>query len=152
MHRWPDANWIEIQTLHFWRAVGCQLLKKKGENVRMEKIIYLAMHVILPQTFSAPADTTISAMVYPLCVVIVPQLAQITVIIRRSFPTFAAVLCGGLCGQTQHAEHVLRLLAVQFVVWLALGIVGFVVAVPAWKPAFAIETLNLDVALVMLAA
>jgi len=38
------------------------------------------------------------------------------------------------------------------VLWLALGVVGFVVAVPAWEPAFAVEALDLDVTLVVLAA
>lgn len=110
------------------------------------------MYEIFPQTLSAPADATISAMIYALCTIVVPQLAQVTVIIRRYFPAFATVLCSWLRSQTQHAEHILRLLPIQFVLWFAFGVVGFVVTVPTWEPAFAIETLDLDVALVMLAA
>jgi hypothetical protein len=58
---------------------------------------------VLSQTSPNPADTTIIAVIDALLVVVVPQLADITVIPCRSFTTISAVFAGWLRIATPHA-------------------------------------------------
>lgn len=105
------------------------------------------MHEILTQTLSQPAKATVIAVVNAFVAVIVPQLALVAVIPSRVLAAIHARLAGGLGSLTQHAEHILRLLAIE--VMSEGQVVRRVVAVSAGIPLSAVEALHFDVSLVM---
>lgn len=79
---------------------------------------YLAMREILPYSFTSPADATVGAMVYPLCDIVVPQFANVAEVPRCSHATLLARLRSRLRGLTNHTEHVLRRMSVEYMVRL----------------------------------
>jgi len=85
-------------------------------------------------------------MIYPIRAIPIPKLTYIAVIPRRKLVAVLAVLARRLRGIANHAQHILRLLAVQRVVF------HVVVTVSTCIPFPAVEALDLDVALVVLAA
>jgi hypothetical protein len=108
------------------------------------------VHKVLAQPFTQPTKPTVIAVIDALVAVVVPQLALVAVVPRSILAALHARLSGGLRRLAQHAEHVLRLLAVQVV---GEGqVVGGIVAVSAGVPLSAVEALNLDVAFVVHAA
>jgi len=104
------------------------------------------MDKILPNTFPPSADPTVFAVIYSVRTIAVPKLTYIAVVPSRKLVAILAILARRLRGIADHAEHVLRLLAVQRVVF------HIVVAVSACIPLPTVEALDLDVALVVLAA
>ena len=101
---------------------------------------------VLAQTFSSPADTTVWAVVDLLLAVVIPELANVTIVACGFRLTVLAHL-GCWLGRTAcHTQHVLCQLPVQVMV------LDCIVAVPARVPAAAFEALHFDIALVMLAA
>jgi hypothetical protein len=81
-----------------------------------------------------------------LLAVVVPKLADITIIARRFRLAIDAIVAGLLRCSTYHAKHVLRQLSVQIVIF------GSIVTMPAGVPMMAFETLHLHIALIVLAA
>lgn len=101
---------------------------------------------VLAQTFSSPADTAVWAVVDFLLAVVVPQLADVTVIACSLRLTVLACIGCLLRRTAYHTEHVLCHLPVQV---MALDCI---VTVSTSIPATTLEALHLDVALVVLAA
>jgi hypothetical protein len=66
-------------------------------------IASFAVHVISTQTFTTATDTTVVAVVYAFCAVIVPELAFWTVVVGRIDTTVYTCRTGRLRGTAQHA-------------------------------------------------
>lgn len=103
------------------------------------------MHVVLAQPRTSPADTAVYAVVYLLVTVVVPQFTDLAVVACRLHPTLHAVLGSLLRRSAAHTEHILRLHAVQIVVF------DGIMTVPTGVPPATLVALHLDIALVVLA-
>jgi hypothetical protein len=108
-------------------------------------IAALAVIEVFAQTFSSSADTTVWAVVDFLLAVVVPELADITIVTRSFGLTVLADISCWLGSAACHAQHILCHLPVQVVVF------DSVVTVPTRVPAAAFEALDFDIALVVLA-
>ena len=106
---------------------------------------YFAMIKVLSQTFSPPANAAVWAMVDFLFAVVVPQLADITIIACSLCFTLLAHVACFLGRATEHTQHVLSHLSVQIMV------LDCIVTMPTCVPAATLEALHFDVAFVMLA-
>jgi hypothetical protein len=104
------------------------------------------MEKIFPKSLANSANPTIVAMINTFLAVVVPQLADIAIVVSCIFPALMATLGCRLGISTEHAEHVLRISANQRM------LLDFVVAEPARVPFLASEALKLDVSFIMLTA
>jgi hypothetical protein len=79
---------------------------------------YLAVKEILSNASPDPAYATVVAMIYILVGVVVPQLADCTVISGSGRTASHADLAGLLCGSAKHAQHILGVLSDQGVIFI----------------------------------
>lgn len=108
-------------------------------------IAALAVIEIFTQAFSSSADATVWAVVDLLLAIVVPELANVTVVTCGLSLTVLADIGCWLRGAARHAQHVLCHLPVQVVVFSGI------VAVPTRVPAATLKALYFDIALVVLA-
>lgn len=101
---------------------------------------------ILANTLSSPADAAIRTVVDFLFAVVVPKLADVTVVTCSHCPAFLAVLSSLLRRTAGHAKHVFRPGSVQVVAFCRI------MAMSTCVPTFAFKALDFDIALVMLAS
>lgn len=107
---------------------------------------HLAVEEILAQALTDSAQAALGAVVDGLVRVVVPELADVAVVVGGRTAAPDARVRGALGAAAEHAEHVLRLLPRQDVV------LDGVVAETARVPPLAAGALQLDVAPVVLAS
>ncbi len=127
--------------------VSSQPLQEKG-SIGAKKLAWanLAVEEILAKPAAYSANAAVIAMVNALIVVVVPQLANATVIPRRALSAVGTDIPSRLGAAAKHAEHMLRLPADETMV------LSLVMTEPARVPSVARRTLQLHIALVVLAA
>lgn len=104
------------------------------------------MGVVFPETCTTSADTAIWTVVDLFPCIVVPELADVAVVARRLHATFLTRVSCLLRCSARHAKHVLCCFPVQCMV------LNFIMAVPARVPVSTLVALDLDIALVVLAA
>jgi hypothetical protein len=104
------------------------------------------MEEILAKPAAYSANAAVVAMINALITVVVPQLANATVIPRRALSAVGTNISGRLGAAAKHAEHMLRLPADKPMV------LSLIMAEAARVPPVACRTLQLYIALVVLAA
>ncbi len=104
------------------------------------------MEEIFSKPLANSANPTIMTMIDTFLAVIVPQFADIAIVVCCIFPALMAILGCRLGMSTEHAEHVLCISANQRMV------LNLVVAEPARVPFPASRALKLDVPFIMLTA
>lgn len=119
---------------------------RKGSEMTWTVKTYLTMRVILTKACTASADTAVWAVIDLFPCIVIPELADITVVARRLDGTVLASVGCLLRRPTRHAQHILRSLAVQCVIF------DFIVAVSTCVPASTVVALYLHIALVVLTA
>ena len=105
---------------------------------------YLAVIEVFAQSFSSATDAAVWAVIDLLLAVVVPELADVTIVTCSFGLTVLADIGCWLRRTASHAQHVLCHLPVQVVVF------DGIVTVPTRVPAATFEALYFDVALIVL--
>jgi hypothetical protein len=72
---------------------------------------------ILSETLTDTADTTIIAMVDTFVRIVIPEFADVAIVLRSMFTTLPTDCCGRLSMSTEHAQHVLRLRSIEVMIF-----------------------------------
>jgi hypothetical protein len=76
-----------------------------------------AVKEILSETLTDTADTTIIAMVDTFVRIVIPEFADVAIVLRSMFTTLPTDCCGRLSMSTEHAQHVLRLRSIEVMIF-----------------------------------
>jgi hypothetical protein len=71
---------------------------------------------ILPQTLADTADTTIIAVVNTFVRIIIPEFADVAIVLCSMFTALPTDCRGRLSMSTEHAQHVLRLRSIEVMI------------------------------------